>query len=67
MKIYDLRTEYRENPAGLAAAVPRFSWKMKTDEKNTMQDLYRIEMLGMAPDARPMFEAVVNALNAQEE
>lgn len=142
MKIYDLRTEYRENPAGLAAAAPRFSWKMKTDEKNTMQDLYRIEvvseeetvwdtgirkssesvlvpyegklklerfsmdstlaeivaeslavqmfnkfapgmldgpmvqmamqmslaeMLGMAPDARPMFEAVVNALNAQEE
>ena len=25
------------------------------------------EMLGAAPDARPMFEAVVNALNAQEE
>ena len=33
MKIYDLRTEYRENLAGLAAAAPRFSWKMKTDEK----------------------------------
>lgn len=45
MKIYDLRTEYRENPAGLAAAAPRFSWKMKTDEKNTMQDLYRIEVV----------------------
>lgn len=177
MKIYDLRTEYRENPAGLAAAAPRFSWKMKTDEKNTMfvkgieeaegtlespygkivsgysckdgkihihaeipanttavlvlpekdeelevgsgvydyeyntktslklerfsmdstlaeivaeplavqmfnkfapgmldgpmvqmaMQMSLAEMLGMAPDARPMFEAVVNALNAQEE
>ena len=29
MKIYDLRTEYRENPIGLAVKSPRFSWKMR--------------------------------------
>ena len=44
MKIYDLRTEYRENPIGLAVKSPRFSWKMRTDEKNTVQNIYRIEV-----------------------
>ncbi|OUO26992.1 alfa-L-rhamnosidase [Lachnoclostridium sp. An298] len=44
MKIYDLRTEYRKNPVGLDTLVPRFSWKMRTDEKNTVQNLYRIEV-----------------------
>ena len=44
MKIYDLRTEYRENPIGLAVKNPRFSWKMRTDEKNTVQNIYRIEV-----------------------
>ena len=44
MKIYDLRTEYRENPIGLAVKSPRFSWKMRTDEKNTVQRIYRIEV-----------------------
>ena len=44
MRIYDLRTEYRENPIGLAVKIPRFSWKMRTDEKNTVQNIYRIEV-----------------------
>lgn len=44
MKIYDLRTEYRKKPVGLDTLVPRFSWKMRTDEKNTVQNLYRIEV-----------------------
>ena len=29
MKLYDLRTEYRENPIGLTDKAPRFSWKIK--------------------------------------
>ena len=44
MKIYDLKTEYRNNPIGLDISVPRFSWKMRTDEKNTVQSIYRIEV-----------------------
>lgn len=44
MKIYDLRTEYRENPIGLVVKSPRFSWKMRTDEKNVVQNIYRIEV-----------------------
>lgn len=44
MKIYDLKTEYRKNPIGLDITIPRFSWKMRTDEKNTVQSIYRIEV-----------------------
>lgn len=42
MKIYDLRTEYRKNPIGLSVKSPRFSWKMESGEKDTMQKSYRI-------------------------
>lgn len=42
MKIYNLRTEYRNNPLGLIVEKPRFSWKMESTEKNTKQKSYRI-------------------------
>lgn len=44
MKIYDLRTEYREAPFGLSVRRPRFSWKMEADKQNTVQNLYRIQV-----------------------
>lgn len=42
MKLYDLRTEYREKPIGLTEKSPRFSWKMETKEQNTIQTAYEI-------------------------
>lgn len=45
MKLYDLRTEYRVNPVGLANRRPRFSWKMYSAEKNTMQISYKINVI----------------------
>lgn len=42
MRIYDLRTEYRVNPIGLDIKKPRFSWKIESDEKNTVQTKYHI-------------------------
>lgn len=42
MKLYDLRTEYRENPRGLSVECPRFSWKIRSENKNTMQKSYRL-------------------------
>ena len=45
MKLYDLRTEYRVNPVGLANRKPRFSWKMYSAEKNTMQTSYKINVI----------------------
>lgn len=44
MKLYDLRTEYRINPVGLANRSPRFSWKMQSDEKDTLQTSYEINV-----------------------
>ena len=44
MKLYDLRTEYRENPIGLTEKAPRFSWKIESDEKDTVQTSYEIKV-----------------------
>ena len=45
MKLYDLRTEYRENPIGLTDKEPRFSWKMESQEKDTLQTAYEIKVI----------------------
>lgn len=44
MKLYDLRTEYRENPIGLTDKAPRFSWKIESQEKDTLQTAYEIKV-----------------------
>ena len=44
MRLYDLRTEYRVNPIGLTTKAPRFSWKLESDEKDTVQTAYRIQV-----------------------
>ena len=45
MKLYDLRTEYRVNPVGLSNRRLRFSWKLDSAEKNTMQTSYKINVI----------------------
>lgn len=45
MKVYDLRTEYRKNPIGLATQLPRFSWKMESEKQNTVQKSYAISVM----------------------
>lgn len=42
MELYDLKTEYRVNPIGLTVRNPRFSWKIRAEEKNTRQKSCRI-------------------------
>ena len=44
MRLYDLRTEYRVNPIGLTAKAPRFSWKIESQEKDTLQTAYEIHV-----------------------
>ena len=44
MRLYDFRTEYRENPIGLKEKAPRFSWKIESDEKDTVQTSYEIKV-----------------------
>ena len=45
MKVYDLRTEYRKNPIGLATQLPGFSWKMESEKQNTVQKSYAISVM----------------------
>ncbi len=42
MSIFDLRTEYKENPLGIGAARPRLSWKLSATGKNVKQLAYQI-------------------------
>lgn len=44
MKIYDVQTEYRSNPKGLSVRIPRFSWKLESDRKNTVQAAYTLRV-----------------------
>lgn len=44
MKIYDFRIEYQKEPQGLSVMVPRFSWKLESEEKNVVQNAYRIKV-----------------------
>lgn len=41
MRITDLTTEYRKDPVGLDV-LPRFSWKIESGNRNTMQQAYQI-------------------------
>lgn len=38
----DVRCEYLVNPLGIDAAAPRFSWKLRSDERAQIQSAYRI-------------------------
>lgn len=49
MMLYDVRVEYRHEPIGIDASSPRFSWKIKSSEKNTVQESYSIRVTELAP------------------
>lgn len=55
MRPYDLRTEYLENPLGLAFARPRFSWKLPA-----RQVAYRIRV-GSSPGDSDLWDSGVTA------
>ncbi|MEO5591051.1 MAG: family 78 glycoside hydrolase catalytic domain [Chitinophagaceae bacterium] len=40
--VTNLRCEYRENPLGVDAARPGFSWELQSDRQNILQTAYRI-------------------------
>jgi alpha-L-rhamnosidase len=40
----DLQTEMRENPEGIGAAKPRFSWKFTSAQPDVMQTAYQIDV-----------------------
>ena len=46
LTLADLRIEYRTRPQGLAVRVPRFSWKLVSDQNDTLQASYRLTVTG---------------------
>lgn len=42
LSIKELTIEYRKNPLGLDTLKPRFSWKLSSDKKDTIQTKYQI-------------------------
>ncbi len=55
MRIKDFTTEYRHNPIGLDE-LPRFSWKIESEEKNTLQKAYRLQVW-RDDDEQPMWDS----------
>src|SRR5262245_47019452 len=39
-----LRVEYQSNPIGIDAARPRFSWRITSDTRNTLQTAYQLQV-----------------------
>ncbi|MGN1192408.1 MAG: glycoside hydrolase family 78 protein [Dorea sp.] len=48
MRLKDVCVEYRNNPIGLDVKKPRFSWKLESEEQNTMQTAYQIQVIQMS-------------------
>lgn len=44
LKITDLRTEYFTNPIGIDDSNPRLSWIIKSDQRNTRQTSYQVQV-----------------------
>ena len=45
MQITDLRTEYQKNPLGMDTVRPRFSWKIESEQTDTVQTAYQIQVM----------------------
>ncbi len=45
LTIQELKTEYRVNPLGIDLKEPRFSWKIKSSENDTMQASYHLSIV----------------------
>jgi len=44
LKLYDLTIDYKTDPIGVSAVQPRFSWKLESDQNETMQTAYRVRV-----------------------
>ena len=44
VKVLEKRCEYKENPLGIDTPKPRFSWKIESEEQNTIQTAYEINV-----------------------
>ena len=52
LQLIDLQTEMRENPEGIGATTPRFSWKITSDMQDVTQQAYKIEVAASEKDLK---------------
>lgn len=50
LAVSGLRTEYLSNPIGIDVPRPRFSWRMTSDTRNSMQTAYQLQVGRSAPE-----------------
>jgi alpha-L-rhamnosidase len=46
LSIKELKTEYRKNPIGIDTPLPRFSWILESDQNDTVQVSYSLNLIG---------------------
>ena len=44
MKLYDFCIEYKKEPTGVSVRIPRFSWKLESSQRDTVQTAYRLQV-----------------------
>ncbi len=56
IQVGDLRCEYRRDPLGIDATVPRLSWKIVSDQLNVRQTSYEIRVFSNHDTLHPMWQ-----------
>jgi alpha-L-rhamnosidase len=46
LRVVGLRTEYKENPLGIDARKPRFSWQLRSGARGITQSAYEVRVAG---------------------
>lgn len=46
---HSLRTEYKVDPIGIDVVQPRFSWRLQSSERGTVQSAYQLQVAATAP------------------
>ncbi|HET6567627.1 MAG TPA: hypothetical protein VFG50_06660, partial [Rhodothermales bacterium] len=56
----NLRTEYKTNPLGIDARLPRFSWELRSSERGVVQSAYEIRVKDETPGSKDRGQTVWN-------
>jgi alpha-L-rhamnosidase len=66
-ELFDLQTEMRENPEGISAEKPRFSWKLANNQQDVMQTAYKIEVAANEKDLKAGTNLVWNSEKTESD
>jgi len=61
LSVGNLLTENSVNPIGLDITVPRFSWLLQSDQRNTLQTAYELQVVDAAQPKQPVWRSGKNS------